>query len=150
MVFASGKNRVPTDGSNLHTNFQLSSTADQITLFAPDGITNLGNFSWTAANAHPDGVSLGTYGDPASNQFFTTPSPGEANSPPFYLAGKVLFSEPGRTFTGSLNVTLTPEVPGMEIRYTTDRSEPDENYSLHRTAHAGIVHHASRPARSSL
>lgn len=123
VIFASGKDRVAL-GSNFHTNFKLSSTADALTLFDSDGSTILSSFTWTAPESHPSGASYGLDGDPAVEHFYLNPSPGLPNSPPYYLAGKVIFSLENRSFADTLNLSLAPEFSGLEIRYTTDGSIP--------------------------
>ncbi len=128
VIFASGKDRT-NSASNLHTNFSLTSAGDQLTLFAPNGSTPLSAFTWNTP--FPSGVSFGPHGTPPTNELFATPSPNASNTPPFYLEGRVIFSEPSRTFSSSLSLTLTPEVSGMEIRFTTDNSVPTATSTLY-------------------
>ncbi len=130
VLFASGKDR-SLPASELHTDFKLDADGDHLALVAPDGTTVLSSFTWTAAAGHPAGVSYGVDGSPPAEHFYLQPSPGAANSPPYFLAGKVLFSEPSKTFTSSFQVTLSSQVPGMQIRYTTDRSEPTSTSALY-------------------
>lgn len=130
LIFASGKNRSVV-GQELHTNFKLNSDEDEILLVAGDGTTVVSQYSWTAENSHPGGKSYGSVGDPVKEGFFAVATPEAPNVLPFFTPGKVIFSEPSRTFTGSLELTMTSPVAGLGIRYTTDRSEPDENSSLY-------------------
>ena len=59
-----------------------------------------------------------------SEQFFATPTPGAANELP--LAPEPVIVEPDRLFFGSQTVTieLSEPLPGIELRYTTDGSDP--------------------------
>lgn len=72
-------------------------------------------------------------GDPVPG-YFVLPTPREVNgNSTAPLAGGVVLSPPGRTFTDSVTVTLselTP-APGAQIRYTLDGSEPAETAALY-------------------
>lgn len=66
--------------------------------------------------------------------FFPVPTPREVNgdsTPP--LAGGLVLSPPGRTFTNSVTVTMSEvtSVPGAQIRYTLNGSVPDETSTLY-------------------
>ncbi|KGM13367.1 CotH kinase family protein [Cellulomonas bogoriensis] len=47
------------------------------------------------------------------------------------LAGDIAFSEPAGTFQGQISVTLSTDVPGAQIRYTTDGSPPTAGSPVH-------------------
>jgi hypothetical protein len=78
-------------------------------------------------------ASTSPIGDPVPG-YFALPTPRAENgnsSPP--LAGGVLLSLPGRTFTTSITVTLSEvsPLPGAQLRYTLDGSLPDESSALY-------------------
>ena len=57
--------------------------------------------------------------------YLSVASPGETNGTEQGLpTGPVIFSTPGRGFTGTLAVSLSSESPAATIRYTTDGSVP--------------------------
>jgi autotransporter-associated beta strand protein len=58
--------------------------------------------------------------------YFEQPSPGTANpgTDAMILFREVTFSEPSRSFTGSLSVTLGGQQAGEQIRMTTDGTRP--------------------------
>jgi len=121
VVFASDKDR-DTPGGQLHTNFKLSAAADSITLFDPLG-NSVSSFAWASPPGQFPGISFGTFA--SEERFFETPTPGTPNAEPFFVPGRVQFSQPSQTFTGQITLELTTDFPGATIRYTTDRSVPE-------------------------
>ena len=69
--------------------------------------------------------------------YFSLPPPGTPNpstntpTPVAPNAGEILISEPSGVKTNSINVTLTPEFPTAEIRYTLDGSDPTPTSALY-------------------
>jgi len=47
------------------------------------------------------------------------------------LTGDIIFSEPSRTFSGQITVTLDSKINNAQIRYTTDGSVPNSNSMLY-------------------
>ena len=132
IVFASEKNRTNTS-QPLHTNFRLSNGGEFLALVNPSGEVESG-----FAPAYPPqrrGVSYGRPpGAPLSAGYFTKPTPRAINTsggPGF--APDIGFSERGRNFTGSIQVTLKPtaSIPDTVIRYTLDGSLPTEGSTLY-------------------
>gem|GEM_PF-2689764 len=70
-------------------------------------------------NSGGDGPTLR---EPREFGFLQTPTPGAANTD--LRASGVLFSRDSGLFTSAFSLTLTPEVPGEEIRFTLDGSVP--------------------------
>lgn len=70
---------------------------------------------------------------PAVYGYFQNPTPGRANPglEAFSLSETVEFSEPPRTFTGSLMVALASSGEPLDIRYTTNGSRPSSESPLY-------------------
>ncbi|MHA3775381.1 DUF7453 family protein [Verrucomicrobiota bacterium sgz303538] len=124
LVWASGKNRTkPT--APLHTSFTLAQDTGNLALIRP---TNTVSSSFTSYPAQQVDVSYGRDGvNPTLTGFYAKPTPGETNN---YngsgVSGKLVVSEPSKTFTGSFTVTLAQAKPvdGAVIRYTTNGTVP--------------------------
>lgn len=126
VVMASGKNRaVPT--LPLHTNFKLSSD--------PGGFLSLvspaGTWRSTFSN-HPVQLADVAYGRaegaPTAVGYFPSPTPGTHNTlQGDGFAPPVEFSEPSRTFSGTLLLTLRTSNQPATIRFTTDGSLPTQD-----------------------
>ena len=122
VVFASDKDRAVA-GSPLHTNFKLASSGEYLALVAPDGITIVSEFrpAYPPQTA-PYSYGIGTGGGPG---YFEVSTPGRANGTP--LAAPLLapaITPAGATFTSPIEVSLSTDVPGGIIRYTTNGSVP--------------------------
>ena len=78
VVFASGKNRL---GSELHTNFKLSASGEDLCLTRPDGFTlESAYFDFPPQSAD---VSFGLKDTQPDEGYFTPPTPGQANGDQF-------------------------------------------------------------------
>jgi hypothetical protein len=130
VVFASGKDRAPTNG-HLHTHFRLSADGEYLALLRPDG-----QVEHAYAPAFPPqtaGVSYGlapeflTTGD---TRFFSPPSPGGPNPATnvIWLAAvpPVIVSPPRGFHPAPIQITLACLDPQAEIRFTLDGSPPTE------------------------
>lgn len=119
IIFASGKDRSAT-GSELHTNFNLSSSGEDLRLYASDGTTLVSQL------LYPAQISDIGYGIDDSDLIrFITPTPGAPNGTGF--DGKVedtKFSIDRGFYDTTQSIAITTDTPGAEIRYTTDGSEP--------------------------
>lgn len=119
IIFSSGKDRAVA-GSELHTNFSLSSGGEDLRLLAPDGSTLVSQLFFSEQIA-----DIG-YGIDENNVIsFMSPTPGAANGAGF--DGKVedtKFSIDRGFFDSPQTVAITTATPGAEIRFTVDGSEP--------------------------
>jgi hypothetical protein len=133
IIWASGKDRRVVTAP-LHTNFKLQPGGGTLTLTGTINsvTTTLSSFTYPAQQ--PD-VSWGRSETDLKvppvvaevEGFYTQPTPGDRNNyVGLGVAGKVMFDQSSRAYTGTLSVTLsqvTPD-PDAEIRYTLDRSLP--------------------------
>ena len=131
VVFASSKDRNPTDGSNLHTNFGLSSNGEYLALVSNDGSTVLSEFgiSTTDYPEQSSGITYGFYGNPLQIGYMLTPTPNAANDGNSGVLGFVEdtdFSVSRGFFNSSFNLTIVSATPGATIRYTTNGEWPSE------------------------
>ncbi|NPD45335.1 MULTISPECIES: CotH kinase family protein [unclassified Lentimicrobium] len=113
----------------LHTNFKLSADGETLTLSNP----NLDIIDQFVAGRAPANMAQGI--SSAGNQvYLSEPSQGAVNSGPEYqgyIEEAVVFSELGGMLSGSINLSLSGQTPGQEIRYTTDASLPTITSTLY-------------------
>lgn len=131
LVFASSKDRRPSNGGELHTNFSLSSSGEYLALVSPDGTTILSEFGSALADYPPQkgNTSYGFYGDPLQIGFLLNPSPGTSNTNGGGVAGFVedtKFSINRGVYNSDFSLEITTATPGATIRYTTNGSWPSE------------------------
>lgn len=136
IVWLSGKNR-RVSTAPLHTDFTpkpgggsislLNAAATPVLLSQFDYPAQAADVSW-GRDASDAAVT------PTLTGFYAVPTPNEPNS---YegpgVAGRVTFSQTSRAFSGTLDVSLTQTTPadGAEIRFTTNRSLPNETSTLY-------------------
>ena len=127
LVFASGKNRRPTDGSELHTNFSLSGNGEYLALVSPEGFTVVSEFG-TPTTDYPSqqgGTSYGFFGDPLEIGFLLNPTPAGSNDTGNGVSGFVADTDFGVSrgvFGSPFALTITTATANASIRYTTDGS----------------------------
>ena len=114
------------DGENveLHSNFRLSGSGEEIGLYNPGGnLIDSVTFGIQQSNI--------SYGRMSGNSwvFFTDPTPGETNAEEGYagISGKPIFSTPGGFFRSNVKLDLSYSLPRAIIRVTTEGSEPDSS-----------------------
>ena len=130
LVWASGKNRTNA-ATPLHTNFKLSSNAGSY-LALSDASSNLVSVFASYPAQYTD-VSYGVdTANPTNVGYFASPTPGGPNtslgagfSPP------VIFSQTGRTYVGTLTLTLSTASSKAVIHYTTDGTAPTEQSTVY-------------------
>lgn len=139
LVFASGKDRAVA-GAELHANFALESDGEFLALVEPDGRTIHDAFG-TGFPEQLVGVSYGRVPADGTLGYFRNPTPDAANdgdSVAGFIADPVEFSHP-RGFHDEpfdLELTTAAQGGGVEIRYTTDSSEPG---SAHGSVYGGPI-----------
>ena len=129
LVFASGKNRIDPH-AELHTNFKLSANGEYLAVVQPDGTTIAQQFNPGYPAQTPD-VSYGFADDLAHRLFFSAPTPGAANGPGWTgVAGRPTFSAPRGFYDSPLDLLLSTDTPGGQVRYTIDGSVPRADSGL--------------------
>jgi len=119
------------DNGRYHTNFKLDSDGEYLALVSPNGEIahdyteyRYGSKKYGYPPQEQD-ISYGLYAN--EKQFFTSPTPGRANSRGFSsISESPQFSHPGGTFADSFSLELTAPSAGATIRYTLDGTEPTE------------------------
>jgi hypothetical protein len=130
-IWASGRDEVIFN--HLHTNFKLTQTKDNpefIVLTAPDGtILDQIQLSKTMKD-HSRGRS---FDDIDKWVVFISPTPGAANGSLAYTdyAPKPTVNLPAGFYQNTVTVELSSPDPDLEIRYTTNGSEPTATSSLY-------------------
>jgi len=123
VLFASDKDR-SVAGSELHTNFKLSSSGEYFALFNPAGIA-VTEFD-PAYPVQQTDFSYGFYEDTFVE--FNDPTPGEDNN---LSSGTVIpaptFNVQHGFFESPFNLEMSSSVPDADIYYTSDGSAPSEN-----------------------
>lgn len=125
VIFASGKDRKPTNGDHLHSNFQLDSGGEFLALVRPDGVTVESQLDFP--DQFPD-VSYGANAAATELGFLTAPSPKARNGElAAQVVNEVIFDRSRGFYDSSFQLTLTATVPGSTIRYTTNGSKPSSS-----------------------
>ena len=141
LVLFANTDAAPTTGSDLYTEFRLSSGGEYLALFDPAGNV-LSEFGVNGSDypAQFQDISYGVEfsGSNISNSgnvgFFNTPTPGQANGTLSNGAvAQVEASIPAGFYENAFLVTLSTETPNATIRYTTDGSTPSETNGLFYT-----------------
>ena len=123
VVFASGLDEPLPAGDELHTNFKLSSSGENLRLLAPDGKTILSDFSDLPIQER--GISYGTDSNNGEKGYMNPPTPGEHNGK--VLDGRVKdtkFDVDRGFYDGPFTVNVSCATPGTSISYTIDGSIP--------------------------
>lgn len=125
VVFASGNDR-SVAGSELHTNFSLSSGGEYLALVKPDGITVLDEFQPSYPDQETD-ISYGFDETALNDGYFVTPTPATGNgvSASGFVADTA-FSEDRGFYSAPISVAITSATAGADIRYTVDGSKPTQ------------------------
>ncbi|MGH1362711.1 MAG: lamin tail domain-containing protein [Calditrichia bacterium] len=118
VLFASNKDRT---GAELHTNFKLGAGGEYLGLVQPNGSIVVSEYTPEYPEQSED-VSYGIFN--SSAQFFTTPTPGSANTDGTLPIDPLTISPERGYYSSSFDVTITGTTPGTEIRYTLDGSKP--------------------------
>ncbi len=145
LVFASGKDRSPTNGGNLHANFKLSTAGQYLGLFNANFPREVATqFLPGYPEQRPD-IAYGLYSDTFG--YLTNPTPRSANSGPASFSG--LAADPQASVSSGLfkhpfSLTLSTATAGASIRYTLDGSEPTATAGMLYTGPISVAGSASR------
>ncbi len=137
LVFASSKNRVPIDGSNLHTNFNLGAGGDYLGFFNPLGVAQPGSLFEPEYPKQAGDYSYGWAEGFILPKHFGLPTPGGANDT-FDLFEAVVadtsFSSDRGLYDAPFDVSINTASPEAQIRYTLDGSMPTADSGLPYTS----------------
>jgi hypothetical protein len=123
IIWASGKDIVYPNGE-IHTNFKIKSSGEELFLTKPDGSTVLDQ---SPSIALPSDISYGHKPDNYSDWFyFEEATPGKKNSTNGYtdIVQAPAFSHTRGFYASAFALNLTSENSQDIIRYTLDGSEP--------------------------
>jgi hypothetical protein len=126
VVFASGKNRRPADGSFLHTNFVLDRKGEFLALINRDGHSFPGAIFDPGYVEQNTDQSYGTHATETGYRFYQTPSPGSTNVVSAYLGvtGAPLANFKRGFYDTAISVALTSADLGAKIYFTVDGRDP--------------------------
>jgi len=123
LVWASGKDIIYNNGE-VHTNFKIKSSGEEIFLVNPDGTTVIDQ---SPAQALQADMSFGHKPSNYSDWFiFIEATPGQHNTTTAFsgIAPEPLFSHSRGFYTSTISLVLTAENNQDDIRYSLDGSEP--------------------------
>jgi hypothetical protein len=150
LVFASGKNRKPTEpGSELHTSFRIDRDGEFLGLYDLSSSRFVDSSALSAGNRFPEQFQDVSYGCRRTRKsdavdlpvcgYLSTPTPGQPNDKALLWAGLVApvsLSHRRGFYSAAFMLELATSSPGATIHYTTDGSEPTE---VHGTVYAGPI-----------
>lgn len=146
VVFASGKDRKPVGGGELHTHFKLTSSGEYLALIEPNGVAVSDEFSPAYPNQRSD-VSYGC-GETAY-RFFNLPTPGEENGVGFFdFVDDTEFSIDRGFYDAPIDVVISSDTQGARIIYTTDGSAPSDTNGMNSAAPATVLISTTTPLRA--
>ena len=145
IVFASGKDRRPSDGGNLHANFKLSPGGQYLGLFNANLPRDVATQFVPAYPQQRANISYGLYN--GSFGYLTNASPGSANSGPVSFSGVVAdpkASVQSGFFNRPFSLTLSTPTVGASLIYTLDGSEPTLTHGVSYTGPISVAGSAAK------
>ena len=132
LIWASDKDTIYSNGE-IHTNFKIKSSGEEIYLVNPDGTTII---SQSPAQALPANISFGHIPENTSEWFFfNEATPGEPNTTIAYseIADEPVFSHFGGFYNNPFALVLTTNNSQDVIHYSIDGSEPSITSPIYYT-----------------
>jgi hypothetical protein len=124
VIFASGKDRAPTSGKPLHTNFLLGEDGEFLGLYDAASPRNVID----SLDPYPEQRVNYSYGFDSNGEwkYYSKPSPGATNgiSAILGILPPPHFSSERGFYASAFEVHLTTDVPDGEIRYTRNGGDP--------------------------
>ena len=125
IVFASGEG-MPDANGNLHTNFRLSKSGENLSLIRPD--QSVASQFGPAEAPYPlqsDDISYGAHPSTGNGVFFSTPTPlAENDSEGIARVASLSVSPQRGLYQSAQQIELSTATPGATIYYTTDGNPP--------------------------
>ncbi|RJP32505.1 MAG: hypothetical protein C4527_05995 [Candidatus Omnitrophota bacterium] len=113
----------------VHTNFKLSAEGEDLVLLRDDGQTVV--FHYLDYPQQRQDISYGIGDSSETIGYFTTPTPGRANSSLFIgFVNDTKFSVDRGFYHEPFNLEITTNTPDAIIRYTVNGSEPSEENGM--------------------
>ena len=123
-------------GPGLHTGFELSSLGETVTLFGPDGLTQVDTVTFGKL---PSGIAWGRNPDGSERWVTLSPSPGQSNvGHELPLVADTKFSADRGFYDAPFVVTITCATEDATIVYTTDSSEPTLTHGIRVQSSASV------------
>ena len=159
IVFASGKNRSPTNGT-WHANFTLPKSGGYLALIRPD-LTVASEYTYGPQKLD---IAYGEVGSTRVRGYLETPTPLKKNVSLVadgVPAEDIIYSRQGGVLTNSEPVTLSisaPKAANAVVRYTLNNAIPDESSAVYsgpfsitnsRTIRARVFMPGRLPGRAS-
>ncbi|MDG5814254.1 CotH kinase family protein [Chitinispirillales bacterium ANBcel5] len=131
LVWASGKDRDDPSGE-LHSNFRISRSGEWVILTNPDEV----RVDELPATEIPTDISIGRYPDGNREggwHFFENPTPLRTNTTESHdgILDPPEFSQSPGFYNSDIHLSINHPNSEVEIRYTLDGSEPNENSPLY-------------------
>ncbi|MGY8686532.1 MAG: CotH kinase family protein, partial [Verrucomicrobiales bacterium] len=141
LVFASSRDRRPSNGGRLHTNFSLNGKGDYLALVGADGVSILSAFgsSETDYPKQRAGNSYGFFGNDLQIGFILSPTPNGTNDDNSGVLGFVADTKFGfgrGFYDAPFSLAITTATPGATIRYTTNGDWPSVTSG---TVYTGLI-----------
>ena len=134
VIFASGRNLQLTTSNLVHASFTLDKNTGYLALVRPDGKTVASEYSYGPQDKD---VAFGEMGTNRVRGYMMPPSPGSVNTAvpaPGSLSSAVSFSHDGGLMPDPITLKLgAAPLPGLEIHYTLDRTEPGPSSPIYST-----------------
>ena len=122
--------QLPANGC-LHANFAISSSGEDLTLTASDGVTVIDTISVPALATN---ISFGRFPDMSDNwSLFEIPTPGATNGVGYadMVANKPRIMTKGCVFTSTKQIEVVNQAQDAVIRYTTDGLMPTQTSNVY-------------------
>ncbi len=135
LIFASGKDIQFSSSNFIHTSFTLAKNSGYLALVKPDGRSIVSAYTYGIQDKN---IAYGETGTNRVRGYMFPATPGLINTQEIAdqsRSSEILFSHLGGFISEKVEVTLSADrLPGLQIRYTLDRTEPGPNSLIYSNA----------------